>query len=74
MNISLTKRLTAEFTGSAFLLAAIIGSGVMAENLAGGNIALALLANTVSTGAMLAVLILVFGPVSGAHFNPAVSV
>ncbi|MFZ5929842.1 MAG: MIP/aquaporin family protein [Pseudomonadota bacterium] len=71
MNIS--KRLTAEFTGSAFLLATVIGSGIMAERLAGGNIALALLGNTLATGAILVVLILIFGPISGAHFNPAVT-
>jgi len=65
--------LTAEFTGSAFLLATVIGSGIMAQNLAGGNTAIALLGNTVATGAILVVLILIFGPVSGAHFNPAVT-
>jgi glycerol uptake facilitator-like aquaporin len=59
--------------GTALLLAAVVGSGIMAERLAGGNVALALLGNTLSTGAMLTVLVLVFGPVSGAHFNPAVS-
>jgi glycerol uptake facilitator-like aquaporin len=59
--------------GTAFLLATVIGSGIMAERLAGGNVALALLGNTLPTGAILVVLILVFGPVSGAHFNPAVS-
>jgi glycerol uptake facilitator-like aquaporin len=67
------KQLAAEFLGSAFLLAAVIGSGVMAERLAGGNAALALLCNTIPTGAILTVLILVFGPISGAHLNPAVS-
>ncbi len=72
-DISVSRRLTAEFTGSAFLLATVIGSGIMAEKLAGGNIALALLGNTIATGAMLVVLILIFGPVSGAHFNPAVT-
>ncbi|MFP5469292.1 MAG: aquaporin [Alphaproteobacteria bacterium] len=65
--------MTAEFTGSAFLLATVIGSGIMAQNLAGGNTAIALLGNTVATGAILVVLILIFGPVSGAHFNPAVT-
>ena len=65
--------MTAEFTGSAFLLATVIGSGIMAERLAGGNIALALLGNTLATGAILVVLILIFGPISGAHFNPAVT-
>jgi glycerol uptake facilitator-like aquaporin len=59
--------------GTAFLLAAVVGSGIMAQKLAGGNDALALLCNTLPTGAILAVLILVFGPLSGAHFNPAVS-
>jgi len=67
------KRLVAEFLGSAFLLAGVVGSGIMAAKLAGGNGALALLCNTLPTGAILAVLILTFGPVSGAHFNPAVS-
>ena len=67
------KRLTAEFLGTAFLLATVVGSGIMAARLAGGNGALALLCNTLPTGAILAVLILTFGPVSGAHFNPAVS-
>jgi glycerol uptake facilitator-like aquaporin len=70
---SLARRLIAEALGSAFLLAAIIGSGIMAQRLAGGNLALALLGNTVPTGAMLIVLILIFGPISGAHLNPAVS-
>ncbi|MBV8976318.1 MAG: aquaporin family protein [Alphaproteobacteria bacterium] len=67
------RRLAAEFLGTAFLLAAVIGSGIMAAKLAGGNGALALLCNTIPTGAVLIVLILTFGPVSGAHFNPAVS-
>jgi glycerol uptake facilitator-like aquaporin len=67
------RRLLAEGLGSTLLLATIIGSGIMAERLAAGNGALALLGNTLPTGAMLAVLILIFGPVSGAHFNPAVS-
>jgi glycerol uptake facilitator-like aquaporin len=70
----LPHRLFAETLGTAFLLAAVVGSGIMAESLAGGNVALALLGNTLPTGAMLVVLILVFGPLSGAHFNPAVSV
>jgi glycerol uptake facilitator-like aquaporin len=69
-----TQRVVAEFLGTAFLLATVIGSGVMAFKLAGGNGALALLGNTLPTGAILTVLILIFGPVSGAHFNPAVSV
>jgi glycerol uptake facilitator-like aquaporin len=67
------RRLAAEGLGAAFLLATVIGSGIMAERLAGGNAALALLGNTLATGAILVVLILVFGPVSGAHFNPAVT-
>jgi glycerol uptake facilitator-like aquaporin len=69
----LPRRAAAEFLGSAFLLAAVVGSGIMAAKLAGGNGALALLCNTIPTGAILAVLILIFGPVSGAHFNPAVT-
>ena len=69
----LSQRLVAEALGTAFLLAAIIGSGVMAQRLSGGNQALALLGNTLPTGAILVVLILIFGPVSGAHFNPVVS-
>jgi glycerol uptake facilitator-like aquaporin len=73
MKFSLRARLTAEFTGSAFLVAAVIGSGVMGERLAGGNVAIALLANTVATGAALVALILTFGPISGAHLNPAVT-
>ena len=60
-------------SGTAFLLATVIGSGIMAAKLAGGNDALALLGNTLPTGAILVVLILIFGPVSGAHFNPAVT-
>jgi len=68
------RRLTAEALGTAFLLATVVGSGVMAFKLAGGNGAIALLCNTIPTGAILTVLILTFGPVSGAHFNPAVSV
>ena len=70
---SMAQRLVAEALGTAFLLAAVVGSGVMAQKLSGGNQALALLGNTLPTGAMLTVLILIFGPVSGAHFNPAVS-
>jgi glycerol uptake facilitator-like aquaporin len=73
VNGGLHRRVVAEALGSAFLLAAVIGSGIMAAKLAGGNAALALLCNTLPTGAMLTVLILVFGPVSGAHFNPAVT-
>jgi glycerol uptake facilitator-like aquaporin len=67
------RRAVAEGLGTLFLLAAIVGSGIMGERLAGGNTALALLANTIATGAGLAALILTFGPVSGAHFNPAVT-
>src|SRR6202040_1754654 len=70
---SLAQRAFTEMLGTAFLLAAVIGSGIMAERLAGGNAALALLCNTLPTGAMLVVLILIFAPVSGAHFNPAIS-
>ena len=71
--MSLPRRATAEFLGSAFLLATVIGSGIMAARVAGGNGALALLCNTIPTGAILVVLILIFGPVSGAHFNPVVT-
>lgn len=71
--MSLTRRLAAEGVGSFFLFAAVIGSGVMAEALSGGNVAVALLANTIATGAILFVLIAMLGPISGAHFNPAVS-
>jgi glycerol uptake facilitator-like aquaporin len=71
---SLAQRLFAEWLGTAFLLAAVVGSGIMAERLSGGNVALALLCNTIPTGAILVVLILIFGPLSSAHFNPAVSI
>jgi len=70
---SLARRTVAEWLGTAFLLAAVVGSGIMAERLASGNAALALLCNTIPTGAILVVLILIFGPISGAHFNPAVT-
>jgi glycerol uptake facilitator-like aquaporin len=70
---SLARRVAAEAVGSALLLATVIGSGIMAEQLAEGNVALALLGNTLATGAILIVLVLAFGPISGAHFNPAVS-
>jgi glycerol uptake facilitator-like aquaporin len=70
----LPRRATAEALGTAFLLAAVVGSGIMAASLAGGNGALVLLCNTLPTGAILTVLILMLGPVSGAHFNPAVSI
>jgi glycerol uptake facilitator-like aquaporin len=71
--ISISRRLTAEFIGTVMLLAAVVGSGIMAERLAGGNIAVALLANTIATGAALFALIMMFGFVSGAHFNPVVT-
>jgi glycerol uptake facilitator-like aquaporin len=67
------RRLFAEWLGTLFLLATVVGSGIMAERLAGGNVAIALLGNTIPTGAILVVLILVFGPISGGHFNPAVT-
>jgi len=67
------RRAVAEALGTAFLLAAVVGSGIMGERLAGGNVAIALLANTLATGAALVTLILTFGPISGAHFNPAVT-
>jgi glycerol uptake facilitator-like aquaporin len=73
MKSSLGARTAAEFLGTAFLVAAVVGSGIMAERLAGGNVALALLANTIATGAALVALILAFGPISGAHLNPVVS-
>lgn len=67
------RRLVAEALGSALLLAVVVGSGIMGERLSGGNVAIALLGNTLATGAALVVLIWVFGPISGAHFNPAVT-
>jgi glycerol uptake facilitator-like aquaporin len=73
MKFTLRARLTAEFIGTAFLVAAVVGSGVMGERLAGGNVAIALLANTIATGAALVALILTFGGISGAHFNPVVT-
>lgn len=73
MHQTLARRLVAEGLGTGFLLAAVVGSGIMAERLSGGNVALALLANTLATGAALLALILTFGSVSGAHFNPIVS-
>ena len=73
MKFTLGARLTAEFIGTAFLVAAVVGSGVMGERLAGGNAAIALLANTIATGAALVALIATFGSISGAHFNPVVS-
>ena len=71
--ISLSRRLFAEWFGTMILVATVIGSGIMGERLAGGNVAIALLGNTIATGAILVVLISILGPVSGAHFNPAVS-
>jgi glycerol uptake facilitator-like aquaporin len=70
---SLSRRAVAELLGTAFLLAAVVGSGIMAERLSGGNVAIALLANTIATGAALVALILTLGPISGAHLNPAVT-
>lgn len=70
---SSSQRLVAEFIGTAFLLATVVGSGIMADRLSDGNVALALLGNTIPTGAILAVLITMLGPISGAHFNPAVT-
>lgn len=73
MRVNLARRVVAEAVGTALLLAAVVGSGIMGERLAGGNVGLALLANTIATGAALVALILTFGPISGAHFNPAVT-
>src|SRR4051794_36270130 len=74
MPVTLSRRVAAEAVGTALLLATVVGSGIMGESLAGGNVAIALLANTIATGAGLVALILTFGPVSGAHFNPAVTI
>lgn len=71
--ISLGRRAVAEVVGTAMLVATVVGSGIMAERIANGNVAIALLANTIATGAALVALILTFGPISGAHFNPAVT-
>jgi glycerol uptake facilitator-like aquaporin len=71
--VDLVRRVVAEATGTALLLATVVGSGIMGERLAGGNVAIALLSNTIATGAGLVALILTFGPISGAHFNPAVT-
>jgi glycerol uptake facilitator-like aquaporin len=73
MKTTLSRRIVAEFTGTLLLLAAVVGSGIMGEKLAAGNVALALLANTIATGAALVAIILAFGPISGAHLNPAVT-
>jgi glycerol uptake facilitator-like aquaporin len=73
MRATLKQRVVAEFVGTLFLLAAVVGSGIMAERLANGNVAIALLANSIATGAALVALILAFGQVSGAHLNPAVT-
>src|SRR6202044_4021571 len=70
---TLPRKIVAEFVGSGFLIAAVVGSGIMGERLSGGNVAIALLANTIATGAALVALILTFGPISGGHFNPAVT-
>jgi len=72
-DFTFAKKLVAESIGTVFLLATVVGSGIMAESLAGGNVAIALLGNTLATGCILMVLILIFGPISGAHFNPAVT-
>jgi glycerol uptake facilitator-like aquaporin len=72
MKTTLLRRIIAEFTGTLLLVAAVVGSGTMGERLAAGNVALALLANTIATSAALVALILTFGPISGAHLNPAV--
>src|SRR6202011_4681848 len=74
MTATLSRRIAAEFIGTGLLVAAVVGSGIMGERLAGGNVAIALLANTIATGAALVALILTFGPISGAHFNPAVTI
>src|SRR5579862_4923935 len=73
MNASLSRRVVSEFLATGFLVAAVVGSGIMGERLASGNVAIALLANTIATGAALVALIFAFGGVSGAHFNPAVT-
>jgi glycerol uptake facilitator-like aquaporin len=74
MKFSLSRRIAAEFLGTGFLVAAVVGSGIMGERLSGGNVAIVLLANSIATGAVLASLILAFLPISGAHLNPVVSI
>jgi glycerol uptake facilitator-like aquaporin len=74
MKASLARRVVAEFVGTSFLVAAVVGSGIMGERLAGGNVAVALLANTIATGAALVALIFAFGGISGAHLNPVVTI
>jgi glycerol uptake facilitator-like aquaporin len=74
MRFSLSRRVAVEFVGTGLLVAAVVGSGIMGERLAGGNVAIALLANTIATGAALLALILIIRPISGAHFNPVVSI
>src|SRR5471032_1193545 len=74
MTATLPRRIASELLGTLFLVAAVVGSGIMGERLAAGNVAMALLANTVATGAALVALILTFGPISGAHLNPAVTI
>jgi glycerol uptake facilitator-like aquaporin len=74
LRVTLSRRCASEAIGTALLLIAVVGSGIMGDRLSGGNVAIALLANSIATGAALVVLILTFGPISGAHFNPAVSV
>jgi glycerol uptake facilitator-like aquaporin len=74
MKATLSRRIVSEFTGTGFLVAAVVGSGIMGERLSGGNVGIALLGNSIATGAALVALILAFGSVSGAHFNPAVTI
>src|SRR5216684_3501226 len=74
MTANLSRRIVSEAIGTAFLLAAVVGSGIIGERLAGGNAAITLLANSIATGAALTALIVTFGPISGAHFNPAVTI
>ncbi len=73
MKFSISQRACAEFLGTVFLVTAVVGSGIMGERLSNGNVAIALLANSIATGAALVTLILTFGPISGAHFNPVVT-